>query len=105
MSNQGKGKSIWKNYRFPILLIGSIVVGSVIGMVMGEKATVLKPFGDIFLNLMFTAIVPLVFATIASAVGNMMNMKRLSRRTYRNCSNDYNSCDDTSYNKDKKHIS
>ena len=41
MSNQGKGKSIWKNYRFPILLIGSIVVGSVIGMVMGEKATVL----------------------------------------------------------------
>ena len=77
MSNQGKGKSIWKNYRFPILLIGSIVVGSVIGMVMGEKATVLKPFGDIFLNLMFTAIVPLVFATIASAVGNMMNMKRL----------------------------
>lgn len=77
MSNQGKGKSIWKNYRFPILLIGSIVVSSVIGMVMGEKATVLKPFGDIFLNLMFTAIVPLVFATIASAVGNMMNMKRL----------------------------
>ena len=77
MSNQEKGKSIWKNYRFPILLIGSIVVGSVIGMVMGEKATVLKPFGDIFLNLMFTAIVPLVFATIASAVGNMMNMKRL----------------------------
>ncbi len=42
-----------------------------------KKATVLKPFGDIFLNLMFTAIVPLVFATIASAVGNMMNMKRL----------------------------
>lgn len=26
---------------------------------------------------MFTAIVPLMFATIASAVGNMMNMKRL----------------------------
>ena len=48
MSNQGKGKSIWKNYRFPILLIGSIVVGSVIGMVMGEKATVLKPFGRYF---------------------------------------------------------
>ena len=46
---------------------------------MGEKATVLKPFGDIFLNLMFTAIVPLVFATIASAIGNMLNMKRLGK--------------------------
>lgn len=44
MSNQGKGKSIWKNYRFPILLIGSIVVGSVIGMVMGGKSYCIKTF-------------------------------------------------------------
>lgn len=77
MSSQIKQKSVWENYRFPILLVGSIIIGSIIGVVMGEKATVLKPFGDIFLNLMFTAIVPLVFTTIASAVGNMMNMKRL----------------------------
>ncbi len=77
MSNQAREKSVWESYRFPILLIGSIITGSVIGIILGEKATVLKPFGDIFMNLMFTAIVPLVFVTIASAVGNMMNMKRL----------------------------
>lgn len=77
MSNQTKQKTVWDNYRFPILLISSIIIGSVVGLIMGEKATVLKPFGDVFLNLMFTAIVPLVFVTIASAVGNMMNMKRL----------------------------
>ena len=46
---------------------------------MGERATVLKPFGDVFLNLMFTAVVPLVFATIASAVGNMTNKTRLGK--------------------------
>ena len=46
---------------------------------MGEKAEILSPFGDIFLNLMFTAVVPLVFVTIASAVGNMTNMKRLGK--------------------------
>lgn len=74
-----KTKSIWKSYRFPILLISSILIGSVLGLVLGEKATVLKPFGDIFLNLMFTAIVPLVFATISSAIGNMMDMKRLGK--------------------------
>ena len=79
MTEQKKTQSVWKSYRFPILLISSIVIGSIIGLVMGEKATVLKPFGDIFLNLMFTAIVPLVFATIASAIGNMMNMKRLGK--------------------------
>ena len=77
MSSSIQKKSVWESYRFPILLISSIIIGSIIGVVMGEKATVLKPFGDIFLNLMFTAIVPLVFTTIASAVGNMMNMKRL----------------------------
>lgn len=74
-----KKKSVWSSYRFPLLLISSIIIGSILGLVLGEKATVLKPFGDIFLNLMFTAIVPLVFATIASAIGNMMNMKRLGK--------------------------
>lgn len=71
--------SVWKNYRFPLILIGSIAIGSLIGLIFGEKATVLKPFGDLFLNLMFTVVTPLVFATIASAVGNMVNMKRLGK--------------------------
>ncbi|MEK6265469.1 MAG: dicarboxylate/amino acid:cation symporter, partial [Clostridium sp.] len=70
-------QSVWKNYRFPIVLLLSIVIGSIIGIIFGEKAIVLKPFGDVFLNLMFTVVTPLVFVTIASAVGNMVNMKRL----------------------------
>lgn len=72
-------KTVWENYRFSIVLIFSIVLGSIIGLIFGEKAIVLKPFGDIFLNLMFTAVTPLVFITIASAVGNMVNMKRLGK--------------------------
>ena len=68
-----------KNYRFPLILLAAIVIGSIIGLVMGERAMVLKPFGDIFINLMFTVVVPLVFVTIASAVGNMANMKRLGK--------------------------
>ena len=72
-------RSVWQSYRFPIVLITSIVIGSVIGIIFGEKATVFKPFGDIFLNLMFTAVTPLVFITISSAVGSMVNMKRLGK--------------------------
>lgn len=79
MSNTESKKSVWASYKFPILLISSIIIGSIIGIVMGERATVLKPFGEIFLNLMFTAIVPLVFSTIASAIGNMLDMKRLGK--------------------------
>ena len=72
-------KSFWQNYKFPLVLIFAISVGSVLGLVLGEKATILKPFGEIFINLMFTAVVPMVFITIASAVGNMLNMKRLGK--------------------------
>lgn len=74
-----KKSSIWQNYKFPIILLGSIILGSIIGLVLGEKATVLKPLGDIFLNLMFTIVVPLVFLTITSAVSDMVDMKRLGK--------------------------
>ncbi len=71
--------SAWKSYRFPIILVCSILLGSIIGAVFGKDAMVLQPLGQIFLNLMFTVVVPLVFFTIASAVGNMLNMRRLGK--------------------------
>lgn len=74
-----KKSTFWKNYRFPLTLIAGIVLGSMIGVVFGEKATILKPFGDIFINLMFCAVVPLVFITISSAVGSMLSMRRLGK--------------------------
>lgn len=74
-----RAKTSWKNYRFPIILLLSIVLGSILGGVMGERAVVLKPFGDIFLNMMFTIVVPLVFLTISSAVSAMVDMRRLGK--------------------------
>ncbi len=46
---------------------------------MGEKATIFQPLGDIFLNIMFTIVVPLVFVTISSAVSSIVDMKRLGK--------------------------
>ena len=60
------------------LIIG-IVAGCIIGLIYGEKATVLKPFGQIFLNFMFTAVVPLVFFSLSSSIAKMSNMKRLGK--------------------------
>ncbi len=74
-----KKNSLWGNYKFPIILLSSIILGSIIGIILGKKATVLKPLGDIFLNLMFTIVVPLVFLTISSAISSMINMKRLGK--------------------------
>lgn len=72
-------KSLWEYYRFPIILLSSIILGSIIGLIIGERAAVLKPLGDIFLNIMFTIVVPLVFMTISSAVSNIVDMKRLGK--------------------------
>ena len=72
-------KGFWQYYRLPIILLLSIVLGSIIGFILGERATVLKPLGDIFINIMFTIVVPLVFITISSAVSSIVEMKRLGR--------------------------
>lgn len=66
-------------YRFPLILLASIIIGSIIGLIFGEKASVIKPFGDLFLNLLFMIVVPLVFFSISSAVANMDSMKRLGK--------------------------
>lgn len=71
--------SFWKSYRSAIILLLSIAIGAIIGLIMGERATVLKPFGDVFLNLMFMVVVPLVFFSISSAIASMKNGKRLGK--------------------------
>jgi Na+/H+-dicarboxylate symporter len=72
-------KAFWQNYKSSMILLLAIVIGGIIGSILGPKATVLKPFGDLFLNLMFTIIVPLVFFSVTSAIGNMSGMKRLGK--------------------------
>ncbi len=71
--------TVLKNYRFPLILLLSIITGAVIGILAKEKAEILKPIGDIFLNLMFTIVVPLVFFTISSSIANMSGAKRLGK--------------------------
>ena len=68
-----------KPYLFPIILLLSIIIGCISGIILGDKASVIKPLGEIFLNLMYTIVVPLVFFTISSSVANMVDMRRLGR--------------------------
>ena len=70
-------KSIWKSYRFPIILVIGIVVGALLGVTLGEKATVLKPLGDIFLNLLKFVVVPIVLFSIASGVISMKDISKV----------------------------
>lgn len=68
-----------KAYRFPLILLASIIIGAIVGLIFGEQATVIKPFGDLFINLLFMIVIPLVFFSISSAIASMDSMKRLGK--------------------------
>jgi Na+/H+-dicarboxylate symporter len=72
-------KNFFKNYKMTLILLLSIIIGGIIGAVVGPKAKVLEPFGQIYLNLMFSIIVPLVFFSVTSAIANMSGMNRLGK--------------------------
>lgn len=72
-------KKVFKNYKFPILLLIAIILGSIVGIYYPDACKYLKPFGDIFLNMMFTIVVPLVFFTIVSSISNMSSIRKLSK--------------------------
>ncbi|WP_188398820.1 dicarboxylate/amino acid:cation symporter [Sporomusa sp. GT1] len=72
-------KLVLKDYLFSIILLASVLIGGAVGVVLGPEASVLKPLGDLFLNLLFMIIVPMVFFSIASAIASMGEMSRLGK--------------------------
>ncbi|KML44365.1 dicarboxylate/amino acid:cation symporter [Cytobacillus firmus] len=72
-------KKVLSNYKLTIFLLLSILIGGIAGVVFGPKTAVVKPLGDLFINLLFMIIVPLVFFSIASSLANMGGMKRLGK--------------------------
>lgn len=68
-----------RSYLFPATLIAAIILGGLTGYYFGQDAKQLKPFGDIFLNLIFTAIVPLIFFSVSSAIAKSGSISRLGK--------------------------
>ena len=72
-------KKFIKNYKSTLILLGAILIGTIVGLVFGEKASVLTPFGDLFLNMLLVIIVPLIFLTISTSIGKMKQPKRIGK--------------------------
>ena len=68
-----------KNYKSTLILLVSIIVGSIIGIIFKEDAIVLKPFGEIFLNMLLVIIVPLIFLSISTSIYKMKTPKRMGK--------------------------
>ena len=83
-------KKFLKNYASILLMLTGIVGGCIVGAIfpvvkdaagntIAAGATVLKPLGTLFINMMFCIVVPMVFASIAGAVANMGNRKKAGK--------------------------
>ena len=83
-------KQFFKNYGFITSMLLGIIAGCIVGAmfpvvedaagnVVDPGATVLEPFGTIFINLMFCVVVPMGFCSICSAIANMDSMKKAGK--------------------------
>lgn len=72
-------KKFLSNYKSTIILLVAIIVGAIVGIIFQEKATILSPLGDLFLNLLLVIIVPLIFLTITTSIAKMKTPKRLGK--------------------------
>ena len=72
-------KKVLKNYKSTFILIVCVIIGAICGLIFKEKTAVVKPLGDLFLNLLLVIIIPLIFFTISSSISKMKQPKRLSK--------------------------
>jgi len=56
-----------------------MVLGGVIGLFWGKGAKILQPVADIFLNLLYCCVVPLIFCSLTSAIAKMENLVKLRK--------------------------
>lgn len=72
-------KKFMKSYKSSIILIMAVIIGTIIGLIFKEKASVLSPLGDIFINMLLVVVVPLIFLSITVSISKIKSPKRLGK--------------------------
>lgn len=72
-------KKFMKSYKSSIILIMAVIIGTFIGLIFKEKASVLSPLGDIFINMLLVVVVPLIFLSITVSISKIKSPKRLGK--------------------------
>ena len=72
-------KNFLKHYGFILAMLTGIAGGCIVGLTAPAFAANLKPLGELFTNMMFCVVVPMVFCSICSAIANMPSMGRAGK--------------------------
>jgi len=68
-----------KRITLPTRILIGLVVGILLGLIFGQKATVIKPIGTIFIRLITMVVVPLVLVSLMLGTAGLGDIKKLGR--------------------------
>ncbi|MCI2109932.1 MAG: dicarboxylate/amino acid:cation symporter [Acidaminococcaceae bacterium] len=71
--------SFLKNNKSSFILLASMFIGAGVGAVWGKGALVMQPLADLFLNLLYCCVVPMIFVSIVASISKMESMQKLGR--------------------------
>jgi Na+/H+-dicarboxylate symporter len=68
-----------KKISLPTKIFIGLVIGIAIGLIFGQKATLIEPIGTIFLRLITLVVVPLVFVSLLLGTAGVGDIKKVGR--------------------------
>lgn len=71
--------TFWKNYAGTAAMLAGVITGGVIGALWQEAAHFITPVGDIFINLLFVLVIPMVFFSISLAFYKLRSGGQIGR--------------------------
>ena len=71
--------TFWKNYSGTAIMLAGVIIGGVIGALWQKAAYFITPVGDIFINLLFVLVIPMVFFSISLAFYKLRSGGQIGR--------------------------
>ncbi len=71
--------AFWKNYAGTAAMLAGVISGGLIGALWPEAARFVTPVGDIFINLLFVLVIPMVFFSISLAFYKLRSGGQIGR--------------------------
>ena len=62
-----------------LILLLFVIIGTIAGLIFKNDAAIVRPFGDLFLNMLLIVVVPLIFLTISLSIYKMKQPKRIGK--------------------------